>query len=210
MASVGLDQQAWVLSIVEQFEVRLTRYAQRITRDEDLARDVVQFVFMRLCDTALCADGAQGDRAQGDRAQGDGPSKSNSEGARGIKNIGQWLYAVCRNRAIDLLRRNKRMQSLDSQPDRDSDGAWPFSSNGHARHADPVATAEVHDSAALVRKILATLPEPQQEVIDLWADGFSYVEISEITQRTEVNVRVIVHRAFKAVREHPMAKELRA
>ncbi|HMC09886.1 MAG TPA: hypothetical protein VKH44_01295, partial [Pirellulaceae bacterium] len=49
-------RREWVLAALDQFEGRLLRYAQRLlgscnsgsTNDE--ARDVVQFVFLRLCD----------------------------------------------------------------------------------------------------------------------------------------------------------------
>ncbi|MBI1904110.1 MAG: sigma-70 family RNA polymerase sigma factor [Planctomycetia bacterium] len=174
-----VDRQ-WVLAVLDEFEVRLTRYAERITRNPDLARDVVQYAFLRLCDE--------------------------TEGA--VSSVGPWLYAVCRNRAVDLLRREQRMQSLDEHVAERIEERHGSNGRGSVKDLLPDEAAELHDSCDLVRKILATLPEPQQEVVDLWADGFSYKEISRVTERTETNVRVIVHRALKAVREHPWAKEL--
>ncbi len=164
------NHREWVLEILETFEARLTRYAERITRDSDLARDVVQYAFLRLC--------------------GESPET--------VKTPGPWLYAVCRNRAVDLLRKGKRMQPLN-----ESHGElYP------SRDPSPTAAAETKDSCDLLRRIVATLPAAQQEVVDLWSEGVGYQEIGRITNRSEGNVRVIVHRAFKTLREHPLAQPL--
>lgn len=45
-----MTQRTWVLSLLAEHEGRLTRYAQRLTGDLSTARDVVQQVFLRLCD----------------------------------------------------------------------------------------------------------------------------------------------------------------
>src|SRR6476659_1411620 len=75
------DRRQWVLAALDQFEGRLLRYAQRLLGDPESARDVVQFVFLRLCD--------QSSADIDDR-------------------LAQWLYTVCRNRALDLLKSNGR------------------------------------------------------------------------------------------------------
>lgn len=150
----------------------MRRYVVRLTANSDLAQDVVQHAFMRLC------------------------AASSTE----VNNVRQWLYAVCRHRAIDLLRKGNRMQALDGiasgeQPD---------------RQPSPADAAELHDTADMVRQILRSLPDPQREVVDLWAEGLSYREIAGVTDRTESNVRVVIHRAFQAVRAHPLAQQLLA
>src|SRR5205085_12417255 len=43
-------RREWVLAALDKFEARLLRYAKRLLADADQARDVVQFVFLRLCD----------------------------------------------------------------------------------------------------------------------------------------------------------------
>jgi len=58
---------------------KLTRYAAHILGDNDRARDVVQDTFVRLWET--------------DRSE--------------IAQLRDWLYAVCRNRAIDVRRRER-------------------------------------------------------------------------------------------------------
>ena len=40
----------WVREALERHEASLLRYAESLTRDPDLARDVVQDTFLRLCE----------------------------------------------------------------------------------------------------------------------------------------------------------------
>jgi Ca-activated chloride channel family protein len=57
----------------------------------DLAQDVVQDAFLKLCDQD--------------------PNALNSS-------VGAWLYRVCRNRALDVLKKEKRMQPMSTPSDR--------------------------------------------------------------------------------------------
>jgi len=75
------DRRQWVLAALDQYEGRLLHYAQRLLGNLDEARDVVQFAFLRLCDE----------------------SPDEMEGR-----LAQWLYTVCRNRCLDVLRANGR------------------------------------------------------------------------------------------------------
>ena len=43
----------------------------------------------------------------------------------------------------------------------------------------------------------------QQEVLELWSEGFCYRDISAITGHAENYVRVLAHRALEAIRRHP-------
>jgi RNA polymerase sigma factor (sigma-70 family) len=170
MASGDADsRREWVLAALDTYEGRLLRYAQRLTGDENLARDVVQHSFLQLCREPPRAVNGQ---------------------------LGSWLYAVCRNRAIDLKRRSCRLE--------------PFAGVGETpgRELDPAELLETLDAGDLVRRAIATLPERQQEVVNLWSEGFAYREISEITGATENYVRVMVHRAFHTLREHPLLQRL--
>src|SRR5688572_8009386 len=81
MPSSAAGKQAWVLSALDEFELRLLRYALRLLGDESSARDAVQHAFLRLC--AESPD-------DHDRA------------------LAGWLFAVVRNRSIDLLRERGR------------------------------------------------------------------------------------------------------
>jgi RNA polymerase sigma factor (sigma-70 family) len=163
-------RREWVLAALDSYEGRLLRYAQRFV-DENLARDVVQHAFLQLCRQP--------------------PHSLNGQ-------LSSWLYAVCRNRAIDLKRRTCRLEPLACGGDQETAG----------REVDPAESFETHDAGELVRKAIGTLPQRQQEVVNLWSEGFCYREISEITGATENYVRVMVHRAFQSLREHPLLRRL--
>ena len=167
----GDSQRKWVLSALDEFEGRLTRYAARILGDEEAARDAVQHAFLRLCDQ--------------DPQELDG-------------RLAPWLYAVCRNNAVDQLRRAGRHESLNGTE------AWELV----GREPDPASAAESQDLKSWLRNLVDALPAKLREVVDLWLDGFSYREIAEITDRTDGHIRVMVHRALTKLREHPQIRGL--
>ena len=183
-ASTADDLHAWVMEAVERYEGALLRYARRLVGDLDLAQDAVQHTFLKLC----------------------GESQATLE-----HRLGPWLFAVCRNRAVDHLRRGGRERSvsssafLDHSPHSGHEQAPPAS-----READPAMAAEAHDLAARLHDLLADLPPPQAEAIELWCQGFSYRQIAEITGRQEGNVRVLAHRGLTKLRAHPLVRRLLA
>ena len=75
----------WLRSVLERHESALIRYATRMTGSTEQARDVVQETFVRLC--------------RQKRAELDG-------------HLTQWLYTVCRNRALTVRRKETRMTTL--------------------------------------------------------------------------------------------------
>ena len=169
--SMDSSQREWVLSILEQYEARLVRYAQRLTGDEHAALDIVQHAFLKLCDQ---------------------PPDEFRHG------VGAWLYAVCRNRAIDQQRKERRMESYGDVQEL----ARPSFDLG------PAERCEALDVGQQLRVAVQSLKSDQQEVVDLWSEGFSYREISRITSRNESTIRVQVHRALKQIREHPIVRQL--
>jgi len=177
------DRREWVLAALDQFEGRLLHYAQRLLGNLDESRDVVQFVFLRLCD--------QSPQKIGDR-------------------LAQWLYTVCRNRALDMLRASGREKSNGhvgrAMPADIGQGGGQ--SPPYGRESDPADSAEEAELHALLRLLVAALPTSQREAIDLWTDGFSYQQIAEITSQKEGHIRVLVHRGLNALREHPQVRAL--
>lgn len=155
----------WLRSVVARYEGPLVRYAARITGDAERARDVVQDTFLRLCEQ--------------DRAELDG-------------RLAQWLYTVCRRRALDVRRKEHRMQAtIPERLDLASD-----SQNGHP---DAAEQQEQHQA---VLALLAGLPENQQEVVRLkFQSGLSYREISGVTGLSVSNVGYLLHVALKTVRQ---------
>jgi RNA polymerase sigma-70 factor (ECF subfamily) len=155
---------AWVLDALERHGPALTRYAASITGDEDAARDVVQDTFLRLChQSPVRLDGR----------------------------LAEWLYTVCRNRALDMQRKNQRLA-----PCTEEDFAEPDSA------PSPAALAESHDTVQLALALLSSLPPRQQELLRLkFQAGLSYEEISHVTQLSVSNVGFLLHTALKTLRQ---------
>ncbi|MDA0835936.1 MAG: sigma-70 family RNA polymerase sigma factor [Planctomycetota bacterium] len=79
----------WIQQLLARHEASLIRYAYRITRNAEQARDVVQETFLKLCREF--------------------PTEINGHATA-------WLYTVCRHRAIDMRRKEQRMSpTLDVQ-----------------------------------------------------------------------------------------------
>lgn len=164
------QRRGWVLGILQRYEAPLVRYARRLVGDEHTARDVVQHAFLRLCDQ----------------------SPKELEG-----HVAPWLFAVCRNKAVDTLRSRQRAGPT-------GDVELPPCPS---KEPDPAATAERRDLLEQINRLIAELPPGQREAITLWAEGLAYREIAEVLQTTEGNVRVLMHRALKRLRQHPFAQQ---
>ena len=115
--------------------------------------------------------------------------------------VAPWLFRVCRNKALDHLRHAAR-QHIDADRGATTPTAVAAST------CDPAHLAERQDLAVRIRSLLADLPAPQREAIDLWCEGFTHKEIATITGRTEGHVRVLVHRGITALRRHPLVQPL--
>jgi RNA polymerase sigma factor (sigma-70 family) len=165
-----LSQFDWIRSVVERFEGPLVRYARRITGDMDRARDVVQDTFMRLC----------------------------SEDRNGIEgHVAEWLYTVCRNRAVDVRRKESRMSPLSKEQ----------MARSESRGAAPSAGLEQQETMSQILRVLDMIPENQQEVIRLkFQSGFSYREISGVTGHSVSNVGFLIHTGLKTIRQRLRAE----
>ncbi len=155
---------SFIRAAVDQFERPLTLYAARLLGDAETARDVAQDTFLRLC------------------AQ----PRSEVE-----PRLAEWLFTVCRNRALDILRKESRMsrastQQLELRP---------------TSEPPPPELAEQRESGEQVLELLGMLPESQQEVIRLrFQNGFSYAEISRISGHSVSNVGYLLHHGIKTLR----------
>jgi len=164
--------RGWIAEVLDQYEGPLTRYAARLTLNVESARDVVQETFLRLC--------------------GEDPTKVNG-------NLPQWLFTVCRNRALDVRRKEGRMEAVTT-------GQAEVRA---ASEADPAAVAEHREGAAGAMRVLSTLPEKQQEVIRLrFQNGLSYKQIAAITTLSVSNVGFLIHTAIRTLREQLASRRL--
>jgi RNA polymerase sigma-70 factor (ECF subfamily) len=160
------QRESWVQDAVARFEGPLTLYAARLLKDPETARDVVQETFLKLC--------------AADRHEIDG-------------HLAEWLFTVCRNRALDVLRKEHRMNQL-----RDEQVCRCLSPD-----PGPLDAALRHELGARVLELLEMLPPNQREVIRLkFQNGFSYKEISRISGHSVTNVGYLIHAGIKSLRSH--------
>lgn len=138
---------------------RLLRYVARLA-GEEAARDIVQQTFLKLWEV-------------------DPPPDPD--------HLAPWLYTVCRRAAIDLHRKESRMNAHQAQ----------------LRAVPPpvaVATERKVEARRLIDRLDA-LPEAQREVLRLrFQGGLAYREIAEVTGRTVGSVSGLMHAGIRALR----------
>ena len=169
-----LAEQRWLRAVLDRYERPLLCYAMRLVGDADRARDVVQDVFIRLC-TA-------------DRVQIE-------------DHVAEWLFTVCRNRALELRRKESRMRRLDEAAVATRESGDP----------PPAAVLETQETAGRALRLLASLPDNQQEVLRLkFQGGLSYKQIAGVLGLTASNVGFLIHTGLKAIREQMGCEEMGA
>ncbi|MDA1015220.1 MAG: sigma-70 family RNA polymerase sigma factor [Planctomycetota bacterium] len=165
MSQPGSPLDDWIQSALETYEGRLLQFARRITGNLERAQDVVQETFLRLC--------------REDPAELDG-------------HLAEWLYAVCRNKALDVRRKESRMSAIADETLERTQSEAP----------QPDDIAERNESVSQVLELLSQLPDNQQEVVRLkFQGGLKYREISEVTGHSVTNVGFLIHRGVSALRE---------
>ena len=157
--------------VVSQHEGPLIRYAARLLGDVERARDVVQDTFLKLCLEDL----------------------AELEGR-----LAQWLYTVCRHRALDVHKKERRVKTFDERA-------------GEMETIEPVdhtLVVERNDEMGRLSTLLARLPERQQEAIRLkFQDSLSYRQISGVMGLSESNVGYLIHTGIKDIRQRLAAKQ---
>ena len=163
-SSESQDQSNDVKALLHRMQGPLIRYAVLITGDLERARDVVQDTFLQLCSE--------------NRASLNG-------------HLEPWLFTVCRNRALDVRRKEDRMNPLTettAEPSSDS--------------PDALICMEQTETLQSALKILGTLPDSQQEVIRLkFQNELSYKEISQVMGLSVTNVGFLIHVGLKTIRQ---------
>jgi len=166
------QDSAWLHAVFEQFEAPLVGYATRLVGDAERGRDIVQDVFVQLCreDTARTKD-----------------------------HVAAWLYTVCRNRALDVCKKEQRMSSLPRSAAEAAQSGAP----------DPAMAAERQEDASHASAMLGRLPEKQQEVIRLKIEhGLRYRQISEITGLSVSNVGYLLHQGLQTLRRQLASQQV--
>jgi RNA polymerase sigma factor (sigma-70 family) len=147
---------------LQRYERQLINYAKTITHELESARDAVQETFLRL----------------------------SSQDVRALEpRLAPWLYFVCRNCALDHVRKVARFS-----PD-GVDEDLP------AKEPSPAAEVAAADETERLRWMIAQLPQQQRELVHLkFEAGLSYKEIAEAMRMSVSSVGVQLHTALQTLR----------
>ncbi|MDQ8190624.1 RNA polymerase sigma factor [Roseibacillus persicicus] len=160
----ALARDEFVADALAKYEAPLIGYATGIVRDHERARDVVQDTFIRLYQQDI------------------------EKVRKGLKT---WLYTVCRNRALDVLRKESRAVVTEEA------GFAKWEADGPS----PRAMTDLDERLQQVTECLDKLSDNQREVVRLkFQQGMSYKEISAITGLTSGNVGFLIHTGLKRMR----------
>ena len=153
----------WVEAALQRYEAPLIRCAAGIVGDEQRARDVVQETFLKLC--------------QAKRDDLD-------------DRLAAWLYTVCRNRALDVRKKEGRRGPLDNVDTLANGGASPH---------QLAARSQAHRQ---VLRAVDQLPHDQAEAFRLkFADQLTYREIGQVMGKSLGTVSNLITAALATVRE---------
>lgn len=160
-----LGREQFVEQAMRDYESSLIGYASTLLNDIESARDVVQDTFLRLCRQD--------------------PGKVEAQ-------LKSWLFTVCRNRALDILRRDRRVEPLE---------------NIHWKKVvgpgiQPDERLDLQERLAQIGALLSHLTPNQREVIILkFQQGLSYREIHEVTKLSKSNIGFLIHSGLKRLRD---------
>ena len=109
-----------------------------------------------------------------------------------LPRLAPWLFTVCRNRVIDLHRKESRMAATDNHT---MEQTMPD-------HNSPAEHAEAQDQQDRLLNLVASLPNHQREVVQLRFQGdLAYKEIAEVTGHSVSYVGVLLHDAIANLRQ---------
>lgn len=161
----------WVMQALAEHEAPLLRYAASLVGPAR-APDVVQETFLRLCSE----------------------SREDVDG-----HVAAWLFRVCKNHALELLRAERRLAPLDDA------GTLPHGDQG------PASALERKQALGRVGAAFSTLSEREREMLRLKVDGgLSYKEIAEVMKLSVSNVGFILHGALTKLKRELARAEARS
>jgi RNA polymerase sigma-70 factor (ECF subfamily) len=104
-----------------------------------------------------------------------------------------WLFRIARNAAVDAARRRKPAMTLDAIAELPA---------GAAASADPERAVLDVERIREVRRLVASLPEPQREAIALrYAGDLTAREIGDVIGKSEAATQKILTRALARLKE---------
>ena len=109
-----------------------------------------------------------------------------------VHKLAPWLYTVCRNRILDDLAKQNKHRFVSDIGGCQMDGGM-----------DPAAECQRNELLERMPGVVASLPESEREVVELWSEGFKPKEIAEVLCRPPGRVRVQLHRAIQTMKRNP-------
>ncbi|MEM6505323.1 MAG: sigma-70 family RNA polymerase sigma factor [Planctomycetota bacterium] len=153
---------------VARYHRPLVAYALSQTGDLERARDAAQDTLLRLCQQPA-------ERLEHDI----------------LPKLAPWLFTVCRNRVIDLHRKESHMTATPG-----------MEQGAAATEPGPAEHAEAHDQKRRLLGLVASLPTRHREVVQLrFQGGLSYKDIAKVTGYSVSYVGVLLHEAMASLRQ---------
>lgn len=186
VAAVAAGSEDALAVLYDRHVAALHATAFRLTGDRQVAEDVVQEVFLTLWNRA--------DRFDPNRGS-----------------LAAWLGTIARHRAVDRLRaagRRPRLVSLGGSADEPAAEALERAIHGRQGSGagpaatDPAVAFEVAEAGDAIRAAIATMPDPEQEVILLaYRDELTQSEIAARLGWPLGTVKTRTRRALARLRE---------
>jgi RNA polymerase sigma-70 factor (ECF subfamily) len=166
--------------LVERYQTRVFRLAMRILRDEEMARDAVQEIFIKVYGALRKFEGRSG--------------------------FYTWLYRLAFNQCLDMRRRDRFGARVNLSEERAleeaaHEDAAAFASL-HSEVAGPGEEYERTELRQLLADAISTLPEDARNTLVLRdVDGLSYAEIAEVLEIPKGTVMSRIYYARRKLQE---------
>jgi RNA polymerase sigma-70 factor (ECF subfamily) len=182
MAAIADGDERALRALYDRYGRIVYSVSYRVTTDAHLAEECTQDVFVRVWR----------------RARGFDPARAR---------VSTWLFAIARNRAIELWR--ARARRLEGRPLDELDAAAGVVDEASP---DPAQVVVAADEAVRVAEALASLPPEQLEAVQLaYFDGLSHGEIAERLRlplgTVKGRIRLALERLRERVDEHHLGVE---
>ena len=166
MHDVDRSDHDFLLAALERYERPLIRYAMGIVGEINQARDVTQDVFIKLSQNIASVN---------------------------RERLAPWLFTVCKNRALDHLRKHQHFIPMENEVLDLEASSSPA----------PSAAMEERELSGQLRQWMDELPEKQREAVRLKFEvGLSYKEISDVLKTSIGNVGTLIHLGVATLRQH--------
>ena len=166
MIRFGRGEAAAFEFLYQRHESRVFRYLLRNVKNEAAANDLMQEVWFAVVRGAA--------------------------NYRPTAKFTTWLFTIAHNRTVDLIRKNRGLQSLDAGDEADSEGSSLMERLAIDRKLEPLSQVQSQDEAAALLNAVAQLPAEQRSAFLLQAEGELSVE--EIADATGSNFETVKSR----------------